>query len=79
MTIFGWMMLAAVVMSPALNNVPTVDGEMRTVVPQRQQRLSVEKVRHFKVEIWLFFGFYSLGRYLIFKYLFTKPLKRILV
>ena len=43
--IFGWIMFNAVETSPVLKNVPTMVGEMRTVPPARQQRLSVKKVR----------------------------------
>ena len=53
-TIFGWIMFAAVETRPALKNVPTMVGEKKTVQPVRQQRLSVKKVRN-KVEIWLFY------------------------
>ena len=52
--ISGLIMFNAVETRPVLKNVPTMVGEMRTVQPARQQKLSVKKVRN-KVEIRLFY------------------------
>ena len=52
----GWIMFAAVETSPVLKNVPTMHGDLKTVPPVRQQRLSVKKVRN-KGEIWLFYSY----------------------
>ena len=48
--IFGSITLAAMEVSPALKNVPTVDGPTKTVPPAKQQRLFVKKVRNLKFE-----------------------------